>query len=407
MGLKDLFKDVTDLAKESIDSIQTEIALKKEEQERLRAEMNQRIKTYTDTLVEQLLNPVEAPAGSLINAEDDEVVGFTKNFCEKLLLPANSPAATKIDMYPNEEKALKNVAKTFPTYNTQEKFLLQFKDSKGQIILLTTSNLYFKILFPENPSFFATGSIPREKLFCITINKGDEHCTLLVNAITLITTPVEEIKSIDIITLTEYLWRLRNNDFVIDDAQIDAFIASKLDPTTLEIVKGFLEPDEKLVYFAWGLGSLVSKKFIVCTSTKIVLYDRDLSTRKSFPYDQILSLSTQPSTVSFLDLSLTLGMNPNDMEIKTADAIETISILYAREAERIIQIYNAHKPQGVAPTAPDQSAAEPSSQTVTAAAEPAPEDPIAMIEKLAGLKEKGIISEEEFNQKKQELLAKL
>ena len=406
MGLKDLFKDVTDLAKESIDSIQTEIALKKEEQERLRAEMDQRIKAYTATLVEQLLNPVDAPATPLINAGDDEVVEFTRNFCEQLLLPANSPAATKIDMYPYEEKALKNILKTFPTYNMQEKFLFQFKDSKGQILLLTTSNFYFKIQFPENLSFFAVGSIPSEKLFCLTINKGDEHCALLVNAITLITTPAEEIKTIDIITLTEYLWRLTNNDFVIDDAQVDAFIATKLDPTTREIVKSFLEPDEKLVYFAWGLGSLVSKKFITCTNRKIVLYDRDLSSKKSFPYDQILSLTTQPSTVSFLDLSLTLGMNPNDMEIKTTDAIETISILYAREAERVIQIYNTYKPVGVAPAAPDQPAAEPP-QPATPSAEPAPEDPIAMIEKLAGLKEKGIISEEEFNQKKQDLLAKL
>lgn len=406
MGLKDLFKDVTDLAKESIDSIQADLALKKEEQERLKAEMDQRIKNYTDTLVEKLLTPTEAPASLLINAGDDDVVGFTKNFCEKLLLPANSPAATKIDMHPYEEKALKNVLKTFPTYNLQEKFLFQFKDSKGQIILLTTSNLYFKIHFPENLSFSVVGSIPCEKLFSIAIDKGEEHCTLLVNGITLITTPAEEVKTIDIITITEYLWRLSNNDFVIDDVHVDAFIASKLDPTTLEIVKSFLDPDEKLVYFAWGLGSLVSKKFITCTSSKIVLYDRDLSTKKSFPYDQILSMSTQPSTVSFLDLSLTLGMNPNDMEIKTADAIETISILYAREAERVIQIYNAHKPEGGTPPTSNQPTNEPP-QPGMPTAEPAQEDPIAMIEKLAGLKEKGIISEEEFNQKKQELLAKL
>ena len=112
MGLKDLFKDVTDLAKESIDSIQADLALKKEEQERLKAEMDQRIKNYTDTLVEKLLTPTETPASLLINAGDDDVVGFTKNFCEKLLLPANSPAATKIDMHPYEEKALKNVLKT-------------------------------------------------------------------------------------------------------------------------------------------------------------------------------------------------------------------------------------------------------------------------------------------------------
>ncbi len=404
MGLKDLFKDVTDLAKESIDSIQTDLALKKEEQERLRAEMDQRIKSYTDTLVEQLVNPADVSARPLINADDDALLSFTRNFSEKLLMPVNSPVSTKVSLYPDEEKALKNVTKTFPSYTTSEKFLAQFKDGKGQTLLLTTSNLYFKILFPENPSFFAVGSIPRDKLFCITINQGDAHCTLLVNGITLITTPVEEIKTIDILTLTEYLKRLGSNDFVIDDNQVDAFITAKLDPTTREIVAGFLEPDEKLVYFAWGLGSLVAKKFITCTSQKIVLYDRESSSKKSFPYDQIVSLTTQPSTVSFLDLSLTLGMNPNDTEIKTIDAIETISILYAREAERVIQIYQAHKPDAATAATPEQAPTEPRQTETT---EPTAEDPIAMIEKLAGLKEKGIISEDEFNQKKQELLAKL
>lgn len=404
MGLKDLFKDVTDLAKESIDSIQADLALKKEEQERLRAEMDQRIKSYTDTLVEQLISSADTSAQPLINADDDALLSFTKNFSDKLLMPANSPVSTKITLYPDEEKALKNITKTFPNYNSQEKFLLQFKDGKGQTLLLTTSNLYFKILFPENPSFFAVGSIPQEKLFCITINQGDAHCTLLVNGITLITTPVEEIKTIDILTLTEYLKRLGSNDFVIDDNQVDAFITAKLDPTTREIVAGFLEPEEKLVYFAWGLGSLVAKKFITCTSQKIVLYDRESSSKKSFPYDQIVSLTTQPSTVSFLDLSLTLGMNPNDTEIKTIDAIETISILYAREAERVIQIYQSHKPDAATAAAPEQAPTEPGQTETT---EPTAEDPIAMIEKLAGLKEKGIISEEEFNQKKQELLAKL
>ncbi|MCG2731030.1 MAG: SHOCT domain-containing protein [Acetobacterium sp.] len=400
MGFKDLFKDVTDLAKESIDSIQADLALKKEEQERLRAEMDQRIKTYTDSLMEQLAMPVDVPGRPLISSGDDELVSFTQMFSEKMLLPANSASATKIDMHPYEEKVLKTVLKAFPTYNMQEKFLFQFKDSNGQMILLTTSNLYFKILFPENNSFFAVGCLPKEKLYDISINRGDEQCTLIVNSITLITIPTAEIKTIDTITLTEYLCRLKKNDLMITDDQVDAFIQAKLDPTTRELVKTFLETDEKLIYFAWGLDSLVSKKFLTCTSQKIILYDRDLTTKKTFTYDQILSLTTQPSTVSFLDLSLTLGMNPNDTEIKTADAIETISILYPREAERVIQIYTAHKPEGI------QKGTTEGSFTQQPEAN-AQEDPIAMIEKLAGLKDKGIISEEEFNQKKQELLAKL
>lgn len=406
MGFKDLFKDVTNLAKESIDSIQADLALKKEEQERLRAEMDQRIKSYTDTLMEQLLNPVEPSSSLFINAGDDELGSFTKIFFDKLLLPANSASATKIVMHPDEEKVLKTVLKSFPTYNIQEKFLFQFRDSKGQLILLTNSNLYFKIVFPENNSFFAVGSVPKEKLFDVTINAVDEQFKLLINNITLITAPMEEVKKFDTLTLTEYLYRIKNNDLAISDDQVNSFIQSKLDPTTLEIVKTFIDPDEKIVYFAWGLDSLGSKKFLTCTSQKIVLYDRDLTTKKSFNYDQILSLTTKPSTVSFLDLSLTLGMNPNDTEIKTADAIETISILYSREAERVIQIYNAHKPEGTPNPTPEKPSSEQqtSSQQQTA---PSQEDPIAMIEKLAVLKEKGILTEEEFNQKKKDLLEKL
>jgi hypothetical protein len=99
-------------------------------------------------------------------------------------------------------------------------------------------------------------------------------------------------------------------------------------------------------------------------------------------------------------------MNPNDTEIKTADAIETISILYPREAQRVIQIYTAHKPEGTPKDTTEGSSPQQPEANAQQAASPQ-EDPIAMIEKLASLKEKGIISEEEFSQKKQELLAKL
>jgi hypothetical protein len=401
MGFKDLFKDVTDMAKDSIDSIQADIALKKEEQERLRAEMNLRIKNYGDTLTEKLLNPTDAYTTPLIHAPKEDLVAFTQNFSEKLLLPANGGSATKIDMPPYETKALENIPKTFPTYTPQEAFLFQFKDAKGQIVFLSTSTLYFKVVFPENESFFATGSIPAEKLFDIALTAAEDQIALLVNGVSLITAPAGEVKNFDLITLTEYLRRLRDNNFSITPEQVDAFIQSKLDPTTLEIVKAFLDPDEKMAYFVWGLNNLLSKKFLVATDKKIVLYDRDQSVKKVFPYSDIQSLTTLPSTVSFLDLSLTLGMNPNDTEIKINDAIETINILYRREAEQLVKIYHEHKPQGSAPTQNETSANQP------AAAEPNPEDPIAMIEKLAVLKEKGIISEAEFIQKKQELLAKL
>ncbi|WP_186843721.1 SHOCT domain-containing protein [Acetobacterium tundrae] len=407
MGLKDLFKDVTDLAKDSIDSIQADLALKKEEQERLRADMEQRVKSFTDTLMEQLLKPIEPAPNPFINSSDDVIVSFTKNFFEKLLLPANSSSATKIDMHPYEDKVIKTVLKNFPTYSLQEKFLFQFKDSKGQIVLLTTNNLYFKVIFPENHSFFAVGSVPKEKIYDITINSADEQFKILINNITLITTPVDEVEKFDTLTLTEYLYRIKNNDLAISDDQANVFIQSKLDQTTSEIVKTFLTPDEKIIYFAWGLDNPGSKKFLTCTDKKIILYDRDLSDKKCFDYDEILSLTTKPSTVSFLDLSLTLGMNPNETEIKTADIIETISFLFSREAEYLVQIYQEHKIKDSVKKDEETSSKQQEESFYTQQPSAPDEDPIAMIEKLSVLKEKGIITEEEFNQKKQELLAKL
>jgi len=406
MGFKDLFKDVTDLAKDSIDSIQAEVALRKEEQQRLREEMEQRIKSFTDGLIAQLLNNTDPKALPFINASDEALMNYTQDFFEKLLLPANSSSATKIDMHPNDEKALKNILKTFPNYKLSEKFLFRFKDSKSQIILVTTSNLYFKVVFPENNSFFCVGSVPKEKIVDISLNQNDEEFQLLVNNITLISSTGNEVKRFDFITLSEYLYRIKTNDFTITDDQVDAFIQSKLDPATLAIVKTITEPNENLVYFAWGLDSAASKKFLLCTDKQILLYNRDLDEKKSFDYNDITSLTTKQSTVTFLDLSLTLGMNPNDTEIHTKDFIETISIFYSREAERVIQIYNDHKPE---PPTRESSESPSSEQSASASQQPeTPKvDPIAMIEKLAGLKDKGIITEDEFNQKKKDLLEKL
>jgi hypothetical protein len=406
MGLKDLFKDVTDLAKDSIDSLQEDIALKKAEQQRLREEMEKRIQAFTDNLLAQLTTNSDPQAQPLLAGNEDELVAFTSDFAVKLLLPANSASATRIDLHPYEEKVLPNISRIFTGYQRQEKFLFQFKDAKGQLLLGTTTKLYFKVVFPENTSFYSIGSIPTEQLFNLEISRDEQQFQFLVNDVPLITAPGNEIQNFDFVTLLEYLRRLKAKEFAIDDDQINAFIPLKLDPTTLEITARFLDSGEKLVYFAWGLDSLGARKFLFCTDRKIVLYDRDLNADKRFNYADITSIATQKSTVSFLDLSLTLGMNPNDLEIQTAGAIETISILYDREAQRLVQLCHHYQGHDSAPAARTDAAVtpEPAEDQPTGTAA---EDPLAMIEKLADLKAKGIISEAEFNQKKQELLAKL
>ena len=52
MSFKDLIKDVSNFAQDSLDSFQEEVALKKEEQQRLREEMNRRINHYKEEIMQ-------------------------------------------------------------------------------------------------------------------------------------------------------------------------------------------------------------------------------------------------------------------------------------------------------------------------------------------------------------------
>ena len=399
MSFKDLIKDVTDLAKDSYDTIQSDIALKIEEQQRLRDEMNSQIKVNTQNIMSRLLENVSSMDSPFINTGNEALVSFTKEFAAKLLMPGNS-SASRIDMHPYEEKVLKNIQRTFPEYAFSESFLFQFKDSSGQIILVTTNNIYFKIALPDKPSFYSIGSIPKEKVFDITVNQVDEAFEINVNRCLLISSPSTDVRKFDYITLTNYLSRIKNNDFTITEDQMDALTRNKLDNHILEIIGKYISDDENLIYFAWGGNSMTSKDFVVCTNKQLLMLSRDLTKSiKQLRYEDITSISTQQDTVEFLDFSLTVGMSPNNILIHTSGKNENINILYSREAQRVVEVYQQYKKEFY----------EDAKQTCATHKESAvsQKNPIELIEKLAGLKEKGMITEEEFNQKKQELLGKL
>ncbi|HEY5556464.1 SHOCT domain-containing protein [Acetobacterium sp.] len=399
MSFKDLIKDVTDLAKDSYDTIQSDIALKREEQQRLRDEMDNRIKVNTENVLSQLLKNISSMDAPFISAKSDTLISFTKDFFEKMLLPGNS-SSSSIDMHPYEEKILKNVQKTFSNYMFSENFLFQFKDSKGQIVLVTTSNLYFKIVLPDEPFFYSIGSLPNENVFDISIRQDDVKFEISVNNIQLISTSSTDVQKSDYITLSDYLSRIKNNDFTITENQIDALTRSKLNHNILEIIRKHILDNENLIYFAWGGNNMTAKDFVVCTNKQLLMLSRDLArTIKQFSYEDITSISTQQDTLEFLDFSLTVGMNPNKIVIDVSGTDESINILYSREAQRVIEVYQQYK-KGVYEDAKQTCA----THKATAVS---PENPIELIEKLAILKEKGMITEEEFNQKKQELLGKL
>lgn len=173
-----------------------------------------------------------------------------------------------------------------------------------------------------------------------------------------------------------------------------------------EVKKYMVYDDELIVYFAWGLDSLSAKDYIVCTTKQIIVMDREMfgmtANIKQFYYEDITSASTEQNSNSsdltgmLIDTALTAATKTCDLIISVAGAVNKINTLYKVEAERVVAVY--HQYRKIAKQANAQPQVIVQQQT---------ESPVEQIKKLKELADLGIISENEFNQKKADLLAKM
>lgn len=166
--------------------------------------------------------------------------------------------------------------------------------------------------------------------------------------------------------------------------------------------------DELLVYFAWGLDSLSAKDYFVCTNKQIIMVNREMggatANIKQFYYEDITSASVLQNsnnsslTGYLLETALTAAMQTCDLVLTVSGAATRINTLYKVEAERVVAVYHHYRKAAKTQASPQQVVVQ----------QAAPQaDPMEQLEKLSKLKNAGIISEEEFNQKKAELLAKI
>ena len=124
---------------------------------------------------------------------------------------------------------------------------------------------------------------------------------------------------------------------------------------------------------------------------------------KQFYFEDVTSMSTiQNSTSSdfltaVIDTALTAAFKLCDLEVSVAGSKEVINTLYLAEATRIIAIYHEMR----------KNAKKAATQPIQVQAAPAQPDALEQLQKLAQLKDAGIISEEEFAAKKADLLSKI
>lgn len=410
MGLKDFLKNAKETATNAMHDVKASMDQKKAEKDAHEAEMTQKAAEKA----QEIVNTIRAYEnnGSLFrDIPENEILSFTKEFYDKLLMPAFSVALTKISMHPYvDEKEIEKIKKAIPDYDGSEAPILLLRAENKQLILLTYNTLYFSLKLEEDNKYVVNGKVPTGEISDMVFEVNDEAANVICDGYTIASFKTDKTIREDFISLTNYFECIKKHDFEITDEEVDALIKEKIGSKIVsEIKKYMVYDDEQFVYFAWGLDSLAAKDYIVCTNKQIIVMDREAfgatSNIKQFYYEDITSASTEQNSNSssltgyLIDSAITAATKTCDLYFSVAGAKTKIKTLYKAEAERIVAVY--HQYRKAAKTAASQP------QVIVQQAAPAADDPLEQLKKLSALKDAGIISEEEFNQKKAELLAKL
>lgn len=415
MGFMDKMKEkaqnISEQAKDAYSNAKAANEERKAQKEAYEKEMTEKAKIESEKRSNEIL---EGYTGTSIfdGIDIKEVMNFTNEFYSKIVLPATNLSNTCIDMFHYiDEKVEKKIMKTFSSHtmgDENDTVLLYLRAEKKTEVILANSRIAFSEPFSEDNKYYVEGSISIDKVSSIKVDYSGDTCDFLVNGIIILSLNKKPVFERDFISIEHYIDMIEKRDFVITNEEIDAIIREKIGSKVYEEVKRKMSyDDELLIFFAWGLDDITAKDYMFCSDKQIVYLDRAAmgatADVKQFYYEDINSMATiqnsQNSSLTgyLVETALTSTLQLCDLEITVAGSKMKISTLKKREADRVVEIYhqmrksfkdNANKPQ----------------QVVVQQQEV---DPLEQLEKLNKLKEAGIISEDEFNQKKTELLGKL
>lgn len=398
-------------AKESLEKAKEEKEARRAEAEALDAEMKAKANVFAQEIIQGIKEYVDGSKGGVFSGVDEEqILKFTKDFYEKLLLPGGKTSSGIVNMHPYiDDKKVKAFAKTFPEYNVNSKPIIYLKDDEGQEILLTTTDFYFKLCLPENRKYFAVGSISCAEIDRFTFEPRDgQKYAIKCDEHEITEISLQKAYAQDFISLSEFFRCFQTNDFDITEKEIDELIQKKIGSKIYADVKKYMSYDDELVlFYSGGLNSLTAVDYVACTTRQIIIVDREMlgatANIKQFYYEDITSMATLQNSnsndllVAVIDSALTAALKLCDLVITVAGSQNKISTLNTIEAGRVIAIYH-EKRKGIKER---QNAPQ---VIVRQDSQP---DVLGQIEKLAKLKDAGILSEEEFNAKKADLLSKL
>ncbi|MBQ7122603.1 MAG: SHOCT domain-containing protein [Clostridia bacterium] len=406
---KSVAGSATETVKNTVNNAKAGYEQKKAEQAAHNSEMEEKAAVKAQEII-NAIKEYDNGCGVFDKVSEEELLSFTKEFYDKIFMPANSVSKSIVSMHPYiDAKQLEKATKELAEYDSSETPIVLIKAENHQLILITDKSLYFKLSLEEDAKFFASGRIPCSEVNRFSVEMGDTTSSFRCDEFVLATFTTSKVTTEDFITLDNYFRCIETRDFEITDEEVDKLIRQKIgDKVMAEIKKYMVYDDEQLVYFAWGLDSLSAKDYLVCTDKQIIIVDREMfgatANIRQFYYEDITSASVVQNsnnadlTGFLIETAITAATKTCDLILTVAGATIRINTLFKVEAERVVAVYHQFRKSIKTASSQPQVVVQ---QAACAA------DPIEQIKKLKDMLDIGIISQEEFDQKKAELLSKL
>lgn len=407
--LKNAASSVSEKAGQMVKEAEQKAAQKKAENEAMQAEKTTKVEAMRDEAVSKI-NSIGTGGGIVDSLSEKELLDFTKSFAEKLFISACTASSSHIVIYPYiTEKQIKKIHNSFKFDESMDKPIIHIRTEDKQEILFTKNKLFFRVVLPEDKNVSAVGEVNASAVNDFRFVETEEGYSFQCDTVELISFKLNKKYKQDFITLNNYFDRIKNKQFEITEQEIHDMIKEKVGEKIYGMFsKYYADDDELAIFFAWGADSYSANDFVICTTNQVIILDRELGgmtmNAKQLYYDDITAVeiiqnsNSGSLTADLINSAITAALDVCDLNISAAGASIRINNLYKNEAERIAAIYHQKRKE-----LKTKSAAP----TIVQAAAPVASDPLEQLEKLSKLKDAGIISAEEFEKKKADLLAKL
>jgi len=172
---------------------------------------------------------------------------FTQNYYERIVISARRLGELRLNMYPycNDDETKESLCKKIDDFNTSDKVLFKIECSDEQVMCLTDKGLYFDMLDLLD-DVHKTGYVPAESISSFeVVQKGDYFC-FYCNGTLLVTDDVKAKVFYEDMDLMEYIKRISEKNLIVTEDDMREACERHLPKTFYDKLK-FEEGDKDII----------------------------------------------------------------------------------------------------------------------------------------------------------------